>query len=145
GMGELATYRFGVDPPPIGSGPVAQLPQSGRTNGFWYDPALQDPYNHQFHVGAERMLTPTTALTADYSLALQRNYSWTQEVNPFVTGVRVLAPALGAALGDPNLLGSVSIWRDQLPSRYNELAVKLEHRSGWGSLQGSYTLSSAVS
>jgi hypothetical protein len=141
GVGDLATYRLGIDPPPIGSGPVTQLPRGGRTVGYWYDPALRDPYNHQVHIGVSHVLTPTTTLTADYTLALQRNYNWNEDINPLQNGTRVLAPALQQTFGDPNLLSDVNIWRDVLSSRYNELAVQVQRRVGRATFQGSYTLS----
>ena len=41
GRGDLATYRFGIDPALVSAGKVTEFPRGGRTTGGWYDPNLK--------------------------------------------------------------------------------------------------------
>jgi hypothetical protein len=143
GRGDLATYRFGIDPPLLSAGNVTELPRGGRTTGGWYDPNLTNPYNHQTNLGFAHQLTPRTVLDADYTRVRGKNYYRNSEINPLINGVRRLAPVLGATLGDANLLGAVNILRSNSPWNYDELAVKLVHRTDRLNWQASYTLSDA--
>ena len=65
GVGQLANFRYGVDPlptpPPVGTGP---LPNGsfGRIN----DPNATDPYVQKFSVGFETILRGAWVLSSDY-------------------------------------------------------------------------------
>ena len=143
GRGDLATYRFGIDPPLVGAGNVTELPRGGRTTGGWYDPNLTNPYNHQTNLGFSHQLGARTVLEADYTRIRGKNYYRNSEINPLINAVRRLAPAFGATLGDPNILGATNILRSNSPWHYDELAVKLVHRAARLNWQVSYTLSNA--
>src|SRR5262249_23586697 len=141
GVGELATYRLGVDPAPVGPGVTTELPFGGRTTGNWLDPNFHDPFNHQFHIGFSHLLTPTTVLTSDYTAVLGRDEFETADINRLENGVRRLAPALAATFGDPNLLGTIQVLQATKRSRYDEIALHVETRRNRVTFQGSYTLS----
>jgi hypothetical protein len=143
GRGDLATYRFGIDPPLVSAGNVTELPRGARTTGGWYDPNLTNPYSHQTNLGFSHQVTSRTVFDADYTRIRGKNYYRNSEINPLINGVRRLAPIMGATLGDPNLLGAINILRSNSPWNYDELAVKLVHRADRLNWQASYTLSNA--
>jgi hypothetical protein len=143
GVGELATYRFGIDPPPPQPPVTSGFPPGASSNTNWYDPDVGNAKNHHVHVGYSHELSPHAVLSADYTHVKGLNDAKTVQANPFVNGVRVLAPALAAVYGDPNLLGSVSILSTIGPTRYDELAVQFEQRLPRTTIRVSYTLSGA--
>jgi hypothetical protein len=143
GVGELATYRVGIDPPPPAPAATAGFPARGRSTGQWYDPDLTDGKSHHSHIGYSHQLGSSTVLSADYTHLVALNEAKTLEINPLVNGVRRLAPALAAAYGDPNLLGSVNIFATIGRGRYDELAIQLQQRLPRTTLRASYTLSGA--
>jgi hypothetical protein len=143
GRGDLATYRFGIDPPLVSAGKVSELPPGGLTSGAWYDPDLINPYNHQTTLGFSHQLGPRTVLDADYSRVRGLNYYRNNPINPLINGVRRLAPVLGAELGDRNILGAINILGSTSATSYDELAVKVVHRAARFNWQASYTLSNA--
>jgi hypothetical protein len=143
GRGDLATYRFGIDPPLASAGNVKELPPGGLTSGAWYDPNLTSPYNHQTTFGFAHQIGPRTVIDADFTRVRGENYYRNNQINPLINGVRRLAPVLGARLGDRNLLGSINILGSTSKTSYDELAVKLVHRADRMNWQASYTLSNA--
>jgi hypothetical protein len=98
GVGQLATYRFGIDPPPASPPAVIafdeRFPAGARTTGYWFDPRISDPYSHQMHIGYAHQLGPNTMLSADYTRSLMRNEFRYVEINGLQNGVRRLAPSL---------------------------------------------------
>jgi hypothetical protein len=147
GVGQLATYRFGIDPPPPQPPAVSEFPGAfppGQSvNGAWIDPDSKDPRSHQFHIGYSHELAPSTVLSADYTHVTGLNDFKEIQINQFKNGVRTLAPALAAVYGDPNLLGPIRIESYINKSRYDELAVQLERRLERATLRVIYTLSGA--
>jgi len=147
GTGQLANYRFGIDPPPpqppaVTDSPGA-LPSGQSVSGAWIDPDNTDPRNHQFHIGYSHELAPSTVLSADYThITALREFKELQ-INTFVNGVRRLAPAFASVYGDPNLLGPIRIESSINRSQYDELAVQLERRLERATLRVIYTLSGA--
>jgi Carboxypeptidase regulatory-like domain/TonB dependent receptor len=147
GTGQLATYRYGIDPPPPDPSPVTEFPGAFPTGasagGYWIDPNITDPRNHQFHIGYAHELAPNTMISADYSHVLGLNDFKDVQINTFKNGVRRLAPALAAVYGDANLLGPVQLQSSIGRSRYDELAIQFERRIPRSTLRVNYILSGA--
>jgi hypothetical protein len=143
GIGELGTYRFGIDAPPPQPPASNGLPPGARSNGNWFDPDVRNGRNHHFHVGYSHELSSQSVLSVDYTHVQGLNDAKTVQANPLVNGVRVLAPAMAAVLGDANLLGSINIFATIGRTRYDELAVQFEHRLPRAIFRASYTLSGA--
>jgi carboxypeptidase family protein len=147
GKGELATYRFGIDPPPPQPPAVTEfpgaLPPGQGVAGAWIDPNNTDPSNHQFHIGYSHELAPSTVLSADYTHIRGVHEFYELQINTFKDGVRRLAPAFAAVYGDANLLGPIRIESSNNRSRYDELAVQFERRLERATLRVIYTLSGA--
>jgi carboxypeptidase family protein/TonB-dependent receptor-like protein len=147
GTGDLANYRFGIDPPPATPPAITELPGAippGRgAAGYWIDPNITDPRTHQFHLGYSHELAPNTVLSADYTRATGLNDFKEVQINTFKNGVRRLAPDLARVYGDPNLIGPLQIQSTIGRSRYDELAVQFQRRLPRATLQVNYVLSGA--
>lgn len=145
GVGELAGYRWGIDPPPTTPARPTELPAGGRTTGQWLDPDFRDTESDQLHVGFSHELAPTLVLSSDYVHSVGRHEYTNHEINPIErNGVSRLAPAFGAVVGDPNILGSVQIRRSDSRSEFDMLTVKLEKVSSRVGYQIRYELSRAM-
>jgi hypothetical protein len=147
GVGELANYRYGIDPPPATPPAINDLtagfPRGRSAGGYWIDPNIVDPRTHQFHLGYSHELGPGTVLSADYTHALGLNDFKEVQINTFKNGVRRLAPDLERVFGDPNLIGPLQIQSSINRSRYDELAVQFQRRLPKATLQVNYILSGA--
>ena len=141
GVGQLANYRFGIDP--LLPRPVASDTLPSNATGQWFDPALGDPYNHQVHVGYAHELAPNTTLSVDYTHIAGRNEFRSRAINPLVDGVRILAPELARVYGDPNRLSAVDIFGSWNRSRFDELIIQFQRRLPRATFQAHYTLSGA--
>jgi len=141
GVGELATYRYGIDPLPPAPPATNTLP-SGST-GTWLDPNLSDPYNHQVHVGYAHELAPGMVVSVDFTHVAGRHDFKGVDINPLVNGVRVLAPALAQVYGDPNLLSATDILASVNKSRYDEMTIQFRRRVPRATIQVHYTLAGA--
>ncbi len=58
GVGDLATYRFGIDPIPAQPTEANTLPLG--SNGQWLAPSISNPYNYQAHIGYAHQLGEST-------------------------------------------------------------------------------------
>lgn len=79
--GQLATFRFGVDPlpaPPVGAGTDIEIGAFGRIN----DPKITDPYAQQWSIGWAWQFHTDFAFSADYYHALGIHESRVQNINP---------------------------------------------------------------
>ena len=144
GVGDLAIYRYGVDPTPatLSTG-LRDLPFGGRATGSWISPNLESPVSYEFHGGYSHQFAHQTALSVDY-LGMRNRKAFTNlNINPIVNGVRLLAPDFGRVLGDPNILGTVNILQSNSESNYDELSFATETRVRRVRLEASYTLSKA--
>jgi hypothetical protein len=87
GKGQLAGFRFGVDPlpaPPSGfSTANLEFGGFGRIN----DPTLKDPYVEKFSVGFERNLGRNYVLSSDYVHTLGIHENRVQNINPVIGSV----------------------------------------------------------
>lgn len=82
GVGQLATFRFGVDPlpaPPAGFS-TANLEAGGF--GRINDPTLTDPYVQKFSLGFEHNLGSNYVLSSDYVHTIGIHENRVQNVNP---------------------------------------------------------------
>src|SRR5206468_4891326 len=155
GIGQLPDYVYGGSPLPAGPRTdESALPRGINTTGAWIDSNIQDPYNHQLHVGYTSQLAARTTISADYTYVRGMHEFASRQINPIEgawdhnqgsvpTGTRRFAPAFQRVLGDPNILGGISLTTSDNESRYHELILHLEHRTNLATLQASYTLASA--
>jgi hypothetical protein len=143
GVGQLATYRLGIDPLPAAPTITDRFPPGASSGGYWFDPNIMDPHNQQFHIGYSQAIGLQGVLSADFTHIQGRNDFRALEINPFVNGQRVLAPALGAAFGDPNLIGPLQLQCSCNSNRYDELSILFERRMTHATFRATYVLSGA--
>ena len=141
GVGQLATYRFGIDPAPPTPTQGNSLP-IGST-GQWRDPAFTDPQSHHMHIGYAHELASSTTLSVDYTHLEGRNGYRLLEINPVVNGRRVLAPQFAQTFGVPNYLNGITIVASINDFRYDALTFKVQRRLPRTTLQAHYTLAGA--
>jgi Carboxypeptidase regulatory-like domain/TonB dependent receptor len=82
GVGQLPTFRFGVDPlptPPPGFS-IADLAVGGF--GRINDPDASEPYVQKFSIGVETQLSDSITLSSDYVHTLGLNEPRVQVINP---------------------------------------------------------------
>ena len=141
GVGELATFRLGIDPLPPTPTESTTLPRG--STGEWLDPDLGDPYNHQAHVGYAHELADNTSVSVDYTHVTGRNEFRQLNLNPIVNGRRVLANDFVRVFGVANVLNRVDILAGGNKSQYDALTFRLQRRITGATLQAHYTLSRA--
>ena len=138
GVGELATFRFGIDPLPEGPGRSNNLPLGAR--GEWIAHDLVNPRTYQGHVGYAQQLADNTSVSVDYTHVEGRKEFRTMNINPIVNGRRVLADDFQRVFGNPNYLSDVRILSSNNESRYDALTFKVQRRLTRVTLQAHYTL-----
>jgi Carboxypeptidase regulatory-like domain/TonB dependent receptor len=87
GVGQLATFRFGVDPlpqPPPGFS-IADLAVGGF--GRINDPDASEPYVQKFSLGMETQLSDELTLSSDYVHTLGLNEPRVQVINPRIENI----------------------------------------------------------
>ena len=87
GVGQLATFRFGVDPLPA---PPANANNSNLEVGAFgriNDPELRDPYVQKFSIGFETRLGEAYTLSSDYVHTLGVHENRVQNINPRIRQV----------------------------------------------------------
>lgn len=141
GVGDLATYRFGVDPPPPPPPATNDIQVGAR--GQWLNPDIANPYNYQGHLGYAHQLGASTSLSVDFTHVEGRNEFRTLNINPRVGGRRVLADDFQRVFRNPNRLGEVRILGSINKSRYDALTFKVQRRLPRATLQAHYTLAGA--
>ncbi len=160
GKGLLATTVYGGTLP---AGPLpgaTQLRPGASSNGAWLDPKITDPYNEQVHVGFTRQVTGSSIVAADFTHILGLHDFRAIQINPIENTTwdpnaasyntcnapapfRRLQCQFQSVLGDPKILGGITIPTSINRSQYNELTLHFEQRTRPVTLQGSYTLSYA--
>jgi hypothetical protein len=143
GVGQLATYRFGVDPLPPQPTEGNSLPLNSA--GQWVDPNITDPRTHQAHVGYAHTLAANTVLSVDYSHVEGRKELRQLNLSPIINGVRKLAPDYVRAGLPANTLSTVNVLASINKSRYQALTLRFQRRYPRATLQAHYTLAKAYS
>ena len=142
GVGQLATYRLGIDPVP------AQPTEGNRlgpnSTGQWYGNHYADPYSHVAHVGYAHTLAANTVLTADFTYSAARDGLRNLNLNPIINGQRRLVPALLAHGYPANQFSNVNILSAINKSRYDATTVMLQRRFPRATLQAHYTFAHAM-
>ena len=138
GVGQLADFRFGIDPLPPGPARSNNLPLGAR--GEWLDPDLTNPRTYQGHIGYAHQLSDSTSVSVDYTHVQGRNELRTLNINPIVNGRRVLADDFQRVFGNPTYLNEVRILSSINRSEYNALTFKVQRRLPRVTLQAHYTL-----
>jgi hypothetical protein len=141
GVGQLANFRFGIDPLPSPPAGLDALPRNAV--GQWLDPDLSDPYNHQFHLGYVQELGLNTIVAVDWTHIEGRNDYGRRNINPIVNGVRALAPDFLRVFGVTNTLSATNILASENKSRYSGVTVQFQRRHPRATIQAHYTLSGA--
>jgi hypothetical protein len=142
GVGDLATFRFGIDPLPPPPPSTNEIQVGAR--GQWLDPEIGNPYNYQGHIGYAHQLGASTSLSVDFTHVEGRNEFRTLNINPRISGRRPLANDFQRVFGIPNRLEEVRILASINESRYDALTFRVQRRMPRATLQAHYTLARAV-
>ena len=141
GVGQLSTFRFGVDPNPPVPSESNSLPL-GAT-GQWLDPDISNPSNIQGHIGYAHQFGSSTSLNIDYTHVEGHNEFRTININPIVGGRRVYEPDFLRVFGTARYLNAINIYKSMNKSEYNALTFKVMRRMPRVTLQAHYTLAGA--
>jgi hypothetical protein len=149
-LGDAATL------PPAPPANLTELPPGNGTSGNFIDPSATDPYTLQFNAGYTHQFTQNLSLSVDFT-HVQGQHDWrVNDINPvegpwdpnqgsIPTGQRRLFSQFQSALGDGNILASISDYIPNGRSRYDGLIVNLQRRGRRLTLMATYTLSAAYS
>jgi outer membrane receptor protein involved in Fe transport len=159
GVGQLATFRFGVDPLPA---PAAVNNTQLEFGGFGRinDPTLQDPYVQKWSIGVETKLGQNYVLSSDYVHTIGLHENRVQNINP---RIRLTCPAgsavtascprggntrffdvafVAAGLG-AGRLEQINMFTSTNRSLYDSWATTLRRRTRHTLFSASYILSSS--
>jgi hypothetical protein len=106
GVGQAATFRYGIDPlPQPGPFNFSELPRGsfGRIN----DPDMSDPYVHKFTIGYQRTFGGNWTASADYVHTRGYDEGRVQVINPQIRSV-CDATFPGANPNDPRCVAGAS-------------------------------------
>jgi hypothetical protein len=144
-VGELCSYRFGVDPLPRPTGSASDIEVGGF--GRITDPNIQDAYSQQWSIGGSHEFGTNFAVSGDYVHILGIHEPRVQNINPKVNaGARLLSGAFAAAGLDPNRLSQINMIGSTNRSRYDGMTLSLKKRFSRNMLfQASYVLSKSQS
>jgi hypothetical protein len=143
GVGELATFRFGIDPLP--PQPTQGDKLANNSTGQWISTDYNDPITHQAHIGYAHTLAANTTLAVDYTHIEGRREVRSTEINPLINGRRLLANDFQRVFGNPTYLASTRILASINKSRYDGLTFMFQRRLPRATLQAHYTLAGAYS
>ncbi len=143
GVGELARFRFGIDPLPAQPTEGNSLPEGSE--GQWIATNMVDPRTHQFHLGYAHVLAANTTVSIDFTHTLGRSEKRRMNINPIISGQRRLAPDFQRALGNPDYFSDVFILSANNKSRYDALTFLFQRRMPRLTVQAHYTLAGAYS
>lgn len=141
GVGELATYRFGIDPLPAQPTQGSSLPLNSA--GQWLGPDILDPRVHHMHIGYAHALAPTTMVSVDYTHEKGTHGLMGLNVNPLVRGVRLLAPDFNRVFGRPDVLSAINVKSSIGESEVDMLTFKFQRRLPRVTFSAHYTLARA--
>jgi carboxypeptidase family protein len=143
GVGQLATFRLGVDPLPAQPTEGNRLPLGSQ--GQWIDVNMVDPRTHQAHIGYVHELMANTTVAVDYSHVEGRNEKRITSINPIINGRRRLADDFQRVFGAPNYLSDVRILAGINKSRYDALTLMFRRRTQRMTVMAHYTLAGSYS
>jgi hypothetical protein len=143
GVGALSSYRLMVDPLPPTPTEGDKLPLN--TTGQWISPTIVEPRTYQAHLGYAHTLAVNTTLSVDYTLIEGRNELRGMNINPLISGTRLLAPQLLAAGLPANQFGPVMVLSSINKSKYDALTLLFQRRFPRATLQAHYTFAHAYS
>lgn len=143
GVGQLATYRLGIDPLPAQPTEGNKLPLGSQ--GQWIDTGMVDPRTHQAHLGYAHELAANTTVAIDYTHVEGRNEKRQININPIIGGRRRLANDFQRVFGAPNYLSDVRILSGTNNSRYDALTFLFRRRMPRMTVQAHYTLAGSYS
>jgi carboxypeptidase family protein/TonB-dependent receptor-like protein len=141
GVGELATYRFGIDPFPAQPTEGNSLPPNSA--GQWLGPNIMDPRMHHMHIGYAHALAPTTMVSVDYTHEKGTRGFMSLNINPLVNRVRVLAPDFNRVFGRPDVLSAINVKSSIGESEVDMLTFKFQRRLPRMTFSAHYTLAGA--
>ena len=141
GVGQLATYRFGIDPLPAQPTEGNSLPPN--STGVWTGPYVVDPRQHHMHIGYAHALAPTTMVSVDFTHEKGTRQLIGLNLNPLVNGQRLLAPAFTRVFGRPDVLSAINVKTSIGSSRVDLLTFKFQRRLPRATIQAHYTLAGA--
>ncbi|HXZ82081.1 MAG TPA: TonB-dependent receptor [Terriglobales bacterium] len=95
--GDLATFRYGIDPLPAPAAAATDLAFGAR--GRLDDPKLTDPWSQQMSIGSAIELNPEYALSVDYTHVLGTHEFRMLDDNPRIGSI--CNPAFGGSTSDP--------------------------------------------
>jgi hypothetical protein len=143
GVGQLATFRLGIDPLPPQPTEGNRLPLGSR--GQWIDVNMVDPRTHQAHVGYAHEVAADTTVAVDYTHVEGRNEKRQTNINPIINGRRLLANDFQRVFSAANYLSDVRILAGINKSRYDALTFLFRRRMPRMTVQAHYTLAGAYS
>lgn len=158
GVGQLATFRFGIDPlptPAVVNNTELEFGGFGRIN----DPDLQDPYVQKWSLGVETKLGPKYVLSSDYVHTLGLHENRVLNINPRIqscpagSAVTATCPRGGdtrffdtafvaAGLG-AGRLEQINMFTSTNRSRYDSWTTSLRRRTRNTLFSVSYILASS--
>ena len=141
GVGQLANYRFGIDPEPPQPTDGSTLPPGSL--GQWIGSDIVDPRVHHMHIGYAHELGTSTMFSVDYTRQEGRRGLLQLNINPIVNGVRVLAPDFLRVYGRPNVLNQINVKSSIGESQLDMLTFKFQRRLPRTVIQAHYTLQGA--
>jgi len=143
GVGQLATFRLGIDPLPPQPTEGNRLPLGSQ--GQWIDVNMVDPRTHQTHIGYAHELAASTMVSVDYTHVEGRNEKRQTNINPILNGRRRLADDFQRVFGAANYLSDVRILAGVNKSRYDALTFMFRRRMPRTTIQAHYTLAGSYS
>jgi outer membrane receptor protein involved in Fe transport len=165
GVGQLAAFRFGVDPLPAAVGATGadlEVGAFGRIN----DPRMQDPYVQKFSLGFETQLGSKYVLSSDFVHTLGIHEARVLNINPRISEVcnpafpgstpasprcvrgattRYFDQAFVAAGLGAGRLEQINMFSSNNRSRFDSWTTTLRRRTRRTLFSASYVLSSAKS
>lgn len=144
-VGDLCSFRFGVDPLPKPTGSNTDIEQGGF--GRITDPDIKDAYSQQWSIGGSHEFANDFMFSGDYVHILGIHEPRVQNINPKVNaGPRLLASAFAAAGLGAGRLGQINMIGGTNRSRYDGMTLALKRRFSKHMLyQVSYTLAKSQS
>ena len=167
GTGQLANFRYGIDPLPAPPAfDFSQLPAGSF--GRITDPDASDPYVHKLSIGFETILRETWTLSSDYVHTEGRNEPRVLNINPQIRSVcdsafpganpndprcvrstraggRYFDAAFVAAGMPANRLEQINMVATNNSSKFDSLTTTLKNRRPWGTFSVSYVLANSRS